>query len=71
MNATHGKSLKVCFLPDSSLVYGKTERFSARKRKGRVALVMAGLVPAIHDFGLSGSKTWMPATSAGVGLRSR
>jgi hypothetical protein len=27
--------------------------------------VMAGLVPAIHAF-LSGLKTWMPATSAGM-----
>jgi hypothetical protein len=29
------------------------------------AAVMAGLVPAIHVF-LSKSKTWMPATSAGM-----
>ncbi len=28
--------------------------------------VMAGLVPAIHDFARSRSKTWMPATSAGM-----
>jgi hypothetical protein len=28
-------------------------------------LVMAGLVPAIHVFA-AGSKTWMPATSAGM-----
>ncbi len=27
---------------------------------------MAGLVPAIHDFGAHQSKTWMPATSAGM-----
>jgi len=29
--------------------------------------VMAGLVPAIHDFGVRRIlKTWMPATSAGM-----
>jgi hypothetical protein len=27
-------------------------------------IVMAGLVPAIHDF--QQSRTWMPATSAGM-----
>jgi hypothetical protein len=27
---------------------------------------MAGLVPAIHVFGYSILKTWMPATSAGM-----
>jgi hypothetical protein len=32
---------------------------------------MAGLVPAIHVFGLGGaSKTWMPATSAGMTIQS-
>ena len=27
---------------------------------------MAGLVPAIHDFLMRITKTWMPATSAGM-----
>jgi hypothetical protein len=27
---------------------------------------MAGLVPAIHVFAAEQSKTWMPATSAGM-----
>jgi len=27
---------------------------------------MAGLVPAIHVFVLTATKTWMPATSAGM-----
>ena len=27
---------------------------------------MAGLGPAIHVFDIKGSKTWMPATSAGM-----
>jgi len=27
---------------------------------------MAGLVPAIHVFGVQESETWMPATSAGM-----
>jgi len=27
---------------------------------------MAGLVPAIHVFACTPSKTWMPATSAGM-----
>jgi PIN domain len=32
-----------------------------------VRIVMAGLVPAIHVFGLMHTKkTWMPATSAGM-----
>ena len=30
-----------------------------------IVAVMAGLVPAIHVF-VSASKTWMPATSAGM-----
>ena len=33
--------------------------------------VMAGLVPAIHDFSFPSSvKAWMPATSAGVTEKS-
>jgi hypothetical protein len=32
----------------------------------RLQAVMAGLVPAIHAFGYSRSKAWMPATSAGM-----
>ena len=33
--------------------------------------VMAGLVPAIHDFsGRNAVKTWMPATSVGMTARS-
>jgi hypothetical protein len=31
-----------------------------------LALVMAGLVPAIYVFGSPAGKTWMPATSAGM-----
>jgi hypothetical protein len=27
---------------------------------------MAGLVPAIHDFGLLSIKTWMPGTGPGM-----
>ena len=34
----------------------------------RNGIVMAGLVPAIHDF-LQNNKTWMPATSAGMTSR--
>jgi hypothetical protein len=30
-----------------------------------LSVVMAGLVPAIHDL-LDVNKTWMPATSAGM-----
>jgi len=30
------------------------------------ALVMAGLVPAIHASLMRGPKTWMPATGAGM-----
>src|SRR5262245_46601498 len=39
-----------------------------RSLKRRPLHVMAGLVPAIHAFACSnnGSKTWMPATSAGM-----
>jgi hypothetical protein len=29
-------------------------------------IVMAGLVPAIHVFEAPRSKTWMPATNAGM-----
>ena len=29
-------------------------------------LVMAGLVPAIHDFQAVESKTWMPGSSPGM-----
>jgi hypothetical protein len=35
---------------------------------------MAGLVPAIHDLVLGGKmsgKTWMPATSAGMTVKTR
>src|SRR5881296_2107501 len=33
----------------------------------RLSTVMAGLVPAIHDLlAVTRSKTWMPATSAGM-----
>ena len=33
----------------------------------RPQLVMAGLVPAIHEFFVRpGQRTWMPATSAGM-----
>jgi hypothetical protein len=31
-----------------------------------LGIVMAGLVPAIHDLLLQERKTWMPATSAGM-----
>ena len=39
---------------------------TSRRGHGRFYVVMAGLVPAIHVFDLRKSKTWMPATSAGM-----
>jgi hypothetical protein len=33
-------------------------------------IVMAGLVPAIYDYGFGAAfKTWMPATSAGMTIK--
>jgi hypothetical protein len=38
-------------------------------KSGKLSLVMAGLVPAIHVFPKDKNKAWMPATSAGMTRR--
>ena len=50
--------------------YGSNRQRAGVRVQGRIkpsSIVMAGLVPAIHDFAPTGDlKTWMPATSAGM-----